>query len=81
MNDHRAVGEAADHPLEAFAAELPVAAYGVALRHGVGDSWLDLELNLWLVLTDTVKKWGRDLPRARGPGDARPTLSQGARPQ
>jgi hypothetical protein len=50
--------------LEVFAAELTAAVYSVALRHGVGDTWLELELDLWRALTETVKKWGRDLPRA-----------------
>jgi hypothetical protein len=80
MKDHRAAGADADHTLEVFAAELTAAAYAVALRHGLGGKWLDLELDLWLVLTETVKKRGRDLLRAGYPGDARPPLSQGARP-
>jgi hypothetical protein len=62
--------------LEDFAAELTRAAYAVALRHGVGDKWLDLELDLWLALTETVRQCGRGLPRAGCPGDARPPLSQ-----
>ena len=45
--------------LEDFTAELTCAAYAVALRHGWGNQWLDLELDLWRVLTDTVQKWGR----------------------
>ncbi len=49
MNDNRAVVADANHPLEVFAAELTAAAYPVALRHGVGDKWLDLELELWRV--------------------------------
>jgi hypothetical protein len=75
MNDHRAAVADADRTPEVFAAELTVAAYSVALRHRVGDKWLDLELDLWLVLTETVKKWGREWPRAGCPGDARPPLS------
>jgi hypothetical protein len=44
--------------LEAFAAELTHAAYPVALRQGGSEgSWVDLELNLWRVLAETVKKW------------------------
>jgi hypothetical protein len=50
--------------LEAFAAELTAAAYPVALRHGMGDKWLDLQLELWRVLTETVKKWAREWPPA-----------------
>ena len=45
--------------LELFAAELTAAAYPVALRHGVGQKWLDLELELWRVLTQTVQTWER----------------------
>jgi hypothetical protein len=59
MNGHRAVVANADSSLEALAAELTAAAYPVALRHGVVDKWLDLQLELWRVLTDTVMKWGR----------------------
>jgi hypothetical protein len=59
MNDHRTVIADADHELEALAAELTAAAYPVALLHGVGHRWLDLELELWRVLTEMVKKWGR----------------------
>jgi len=53
--------------LESFAAELTEAAYLVALRHGVGGSWVDLELDLWQVLGDSVQKWGRELPASRQP--------------
>jgi hypothetical protein len=58
MNDqHAAVAESkSNRALEAFAAELTAAAYCVALRHGAGDKWLDLELDLWRVLTETVRK-------------------------
>jgi hypothetical protein len=43
--------------LENLAAELTQAAYPVALRHGVGKEWLDLELDLWKAMAQTVKKW------------------------
>ena len=46
-----------DALLETFAAELTSAAYAVALRHGVEDKWLDLQLELWEALKETVKKW------------------------
>jgi len=49
-----------DHFLETFAAELTSAAYPVVLRHGRGSSWVDLELDLWKVLAETVQKWGRE---------------------
>jgi hypothetical protein len=46
--------------LEALTVERAEAAVPVALRHGVGDRWLELELDLWRVLTATVKRWGRE---------------------
>jgi hypothetical protein len=49
--------------LDTFAAELTNAAYPVALRHAKGDSWVDLELDLWRVLAATVERWGRDARR------------------
>jgi len=42
--------------LENCGAKLTEAAYPVMLRHGAIDSWLDLELELWKVLTESVKK-------------------------
>ena len=56
MNDQRAAVAESNRALEVFAAELTAAAYRVALRHGAGDKWLDLELDLWSVLTQTVRK-------------------------
>ena len=57
MSDNRAIVDNADHALETLVAELTAAAYLVALRHGVGGKWLDLELDLWHVLAATVQKW------------------------
>jgi hypothetical protein len=34
------------------------------LRHGAVDNWLELELDLWKVLNETVKKWDQDWPCA-----------------
>jgi hypothetical protein len=51
--------------LESLAAELTLTAYRVALRHGTGGTWLDLELDLWKALDDTVKTWGQELPRCQ----------------
>ncbi len=56
MHDKRAVAGNTDHTLEAFAAELTTAAYSVALRHGVADDWLNLELDLWHVMNEAVRK-------------------------
>jgi hypothetical protein len=49
---------------EALAAELTAAVYPVALRHGVGSQWLDLELDLWRGLKETVKRWERQTAQA-----------------
>jgi hypothetical protein len=40
-----------------FVADLTEAAYPVALRHKGAEAWLDLELDLWRVMAQTVKKW------------------------
>ena len=59
MKDNRHTACDQDILLEDLVAELTCAAYAVALWHGRGQLWLDLELHLWRVLTDTVQKWGR----------------------
>jgi hypothetical protein len=59
MSDNHGAGCNRDSRLEIFAAELTFAAYGVALRHGAAGTWVDLELDLWKALADTVKKWGK----------------------
>ena len=48
---------------QTFAAELTFVAYRVALRHRTDSTWVDLELDLWRALTETVKSWEL-LPRA-----------------
>jgi hypothetical protein len=45
--------------LDNLAAELTTAVYPVALRHGIGGSWVDLELDLWKALSETVRQRGR----------------------
>jgi hypothetical protein len=47
-----------DALLEALAGELTLAAYRVALRARTQGTWLDLELDLWRALADTVKRRG-----------------------
>jgi hypothetical protein len=47
---------------ETFVAELTTAAYAVALRQGTGHSWLDLQLDLWKALDETVTRWGQECP-------------------
>jgi hypothetical protein len=65
MNASKTPARRREEALENFAAELTEAAYPVALRRGVGDRWLDLELELWKVLNEAVRKWDRQalLPR------------------
>jgi len=48
-----AVGEQ-DPVLENLAADLTEVAYQVALRHGVGNQWLELQLDLWGALTEAI---------------------------
>ena len=64
MNDHRNIVVDAEQSLADLAAELTAAAYSVALRHAVGDTWLDLQLELWWVRTETLKKSGEACPMA-----------------
>jgi len=52
------VGEL-DNLIEDFAADLTSVAYAVALRYGVKDRWLDLQLELWTAMMETAKKWGQ----------------------
>jgi hypothetical protein len=63
-NQHTACDQEAQLEL---AAELTAAAYPVALRHGVGGKWLDLELDLWRVLAETVQRWQRQTAQAVDP--------------
>jgi hypothetical protein len=51
-----------DALLEARAAELTLAAYRVALQTGTRGTGLDLQLDLWRTLADTLKTWERELP-------------------
>jgi hypothetical protein len=62
MSDNHGTARNRDALLDNFAAELTVAAYRVALRHGTGGTWVDLELDLWKALADTVKTWEREWP-------------------
>ena len=57
-----------DTLLEAFVAELTTAAYAVALRHGTGHLWLDLQLDLWKALNEAVRSWGQGCPAVENPG-------------
>ena len=70
MNDNHGAACNRDTRLENFAAELTLAAYGVALRHGTAGTWMELELELWMALTDTVNKWEQERLRAAGQSKA-----------
>jgi hypothetical protein len=43
--------------LDDFIAELTAAAFPIVLRHKGGQEWLDLELDLWHTMSQTVHKW------------------------
>lgn len=43
--------------VEDLAAELTEAAYPVALRRKPGERWLDLQLDLWHAIQQTVRNW------------------------
>jgi hypothetical protein len=43
--------------LDEFVADLTEAAYPIALRYKGDERWLDLELDLWRAMAQTVKKW------------------------
>ena len=58
-----------DYSPETIAAELAEAVFPVALRYGVGHRWLDLELDLWHVLAETVEKWDWASPCVGSPGE------------
>ena len=49
--------------LDALAAALSDAAYQIALRQGLADSWIDLKLGLWRALAMTLKNWSRRITR------------------
>jgi hypothetical protein len=59
MNEHPLASDDRDALLDDFTAELARVAYRVALRHGTAGVWVDLELDLWRALADTVKTWGQ----------------------
>jgi hypothetical protein len=55
MNVEPVAGGERDVALENLAAELTDAAYRVALQHGVGAKWLELQLDLWAALRQTIQ--------------------------
>jgi hypothetical protein len=66
MNDNEKGAPERERALERLAAEVAATAYAVALRHGAGGLWLDLELSLWKALARTVREWDRIPPGSRG---------------
>jgi carbon storage regulator len=46
----------ADPVMEYLAADLTEVAYRVALQHGMGSDWLELQLDLWRALTEALEK-------------------------
>ena len=64
MNLNYLIAPERDARLENLVAKLTEAAYPVALRHGVRGSWVDLELDLWKALGETLCQWKRQSPRA-----------------
>lgn len=54
MNVETVTAGERDPFLANLAVELTDAVYQVALRHGVDDKWLDLQLDLWRALTQAI---------------------------
>lgn len=54
--------------LDDFVADLTEAAYEISLRHNRSEKWLDLALDLWRAMGQTVHKWDQraSLPFSRG---------------
>ena len=80
MNDNVRATADRDTLLETFVAELTRAAYYVALRHGAAGGWLDLQLDLWQALADTVRQWDGNPPPAKCHSDGRAPRLAGLRP-
>jgi RNA:NAD 2'-phosphotransferase (TPT1/KptA family) len=64
MNENHSPSWNRDALLENFAAEVTSAAYAVALRHDAEDKWLDLEIELWEALKETIKELRDELIRS-----------------
>ena len=47
--------------LDLLVAEIASSVYAVALRHGRIHSWLDLQLDVWTAVAETVENWRREL--------------------
>jgi hypothetical protein len=64
VNANHPVADAGHSSLASLTAKLTAAAYAVALRHGVRGSWIQLQLDLWQVLTEVVER-GESTPAWR----------------
>jgi hypothetical protein len=71
MTDNERAAREWERALERLAADVTSTAYAIALRHGAGGSWVDLELGLWKALARTVQEWGRRPPGSDGTTNAR----------
>ena len=69
MSDDRGISCSPDTRLENFAAQFSLAAYHVALRHGAAEVWIEVELEFWRALAETVKKWARQRPPTGSPAE------------
>ena len=63
MNPGQATTGGSTTRASTLAAELTAAVYSVALRHGTGESWLDLELGLWKAVTDKNNYFSKEVFR------------------
>jgi hypothetical protein len=70
MNEDSETAVNQDALLETFAAELTLAAYRVSLRTRTEGIWLDLELDLWRALSDTVQTRGKGIVKVAITGDS-----------
>ena len=64
MGDNQRPAADGDLRLENFAAELTSAVYPIILLRGLKGSWLNVQLNLWRGLAETVGEWDRRRPPA-----------------
>jgi hypothetical protein len=64
MSDNYLTARDRDIRIENFAAELTHAIYPLALRRGLKDSWIGMELGLWRALAEALQCWDRQRPSA-----------------
>ena len=57
--------------LDSLAADLTDVAYRVALRHGMGDQWLQLQLDLWKAFIEALEKQAGSAKEVEVPYDPR----------